>query len=890
MISFIYNITIRPLEIFFETVYGLADDFLWNKGLSIIALSLAMNFLVLPLYRRADMIQAAAAEKEKKLSPWISHIRKNFSGDERFMMLQAYYKESDYSAVSQLGGMLPLLLEIPFFIAAYRFLSGYGGIRGVSFGPIADLGKPDALLTIASLSINILPVLMTLINIISGAIYTKGMPFKSRLQLYAMALVFLVFLYDSPAGLVFYWTLNNLFSLVKNIFYKLKPPVKLFKYGACGIGALLFVYVAFITKGSNYTHNILIGLTGCMMCLPAVCGIFKKKNTKTDIAALKEINALYICGAAFLFLLTGLLIPSAVIASSPVEFVSTVNPLNPVRYVLHALPVSLGTFGLWMSVFYALSGDEAKKGFAGGVFAAALIFTADYLFFEFDLETLAPSLVYEKGPDIKAAGQLTNLVILAVTAFAGILISRKRQFTRLIIISMALAVTGLGIKNLYVINSEYKVYLENAATGNTGEPEIPLSIEGKNVMVIMLDRAIDGYVPYIMNESPELKEKFDGFVWYPDVTSYGTSTNFGAPGLFGGYDYTPERIDKRDTELLRDKHDEALKVMPAVFGDAGYEVTVIDPPYAGYSFVPDLSIYDGMENVKAYDAGRSAITKETDEKLEYIKEHSFFRFALTRVMPYTLRLLMYDSGAYFDEKASEPDYSEAYYILDKLPSYVKLTDDKGTFLMMDNDTAHDNMLLKKPEYKPAKNINNDAYHAEHELMDDKGNVLEFETPYQEGHYDVNMLAYMELSKLFDRMRELNVYDNTRIILVSDHGRQLEHIKGMVLDNGLDIEWFNALLMVKDFDAHGFCTDETFMTNADVPAIAMEGMIEDPVNPYTGNAIDMSRKEGVQKVVFSESWDVLKNNGYVFDIGEGGQWYEIEDSIFSEKSWVPVEAP
>ena len=45
MISFIYNITIRPLEIFFETVYGLADDFLWNKGLSIIALSLAMNFL-----------------------------------------------------------------------------------------------------------------------------------------------------------------------------------------------------------------------------------------------------------------------------------------------------------------------------------------------------------------------------------------------------------------------------------------------------------------------------------------------------------------------------------------------------------------------------------------------------------------------------------------------------------------------------------------------------------------------------------------------------------------------------------------------------------------------------------------------------------------------------
>ena len=39
-----------------------------------------------------------------------------------------------------------------------------------------------------------------------------------------MALFFLVFLYTSPSGLVFYWTLNNLFSLVKTIFYKLSTP------------------------------------------------------------------------------------------------------------------------------------------------------------------------------------------------------------------------------------------------------------------------------------------------------------------------------------------------------------------------------------------------------------------------------------------------------------------------------------------------------------------------------------------------------------------------------------------------------------------------------------------------------------------------------------------
>ena len=83
---------------------------------------------------------------------------------------------------------------------------------------------PDALLTIGGLSINLLPVLMTVINIISSSIYTKGAPLKEKVQLYGMALLFLVLLYDSPSGLVLYWTANNTFSLIKNIIQSLKIP------------------------------------------------------------------------------------------------------------------------------------------------------------------------------------------------------------------------------------------------------------------------------------------------------------------------------------------------------------------------------------------------------------------------------------------------------------------------------------------------------------------------------------------------------------------------------------------------------------------------------------------------------------------------------------------
>lgn len=52
-------------------------------------------------------------------------------------------------------------------------------------------------------------------------------PNKSeQIQIYACALVFLLLLYNSPAGLVIYWTMNNILSLIKNVFYKLKNPKK----------------------------------------------------------------------------------------------------------------------------------------------------------------------------------------------------------------------------------------------------------------------------------------------------------------------------------------------------------------------------------------------------------------------------------------------------------------------------------------------------------------------------------------------------------------------------------------------------------------------------------------------------------------------------------------
>ena len=63
---------------------------------------------------------------------------------------------------------------------------------------------------------------MTGINLISAFVFTRGIDKSEKLQLYGLSALFLVLLYNSPAALVFYWTMSNVFSLGKSWFLSQK--------------------------------------------------------------------------------------------------------------------------------------------------------------------------------------------------------------------------------------------------------------------------------------------------------------------------------------------------------------------------------------------------------------------------------------------------------------------------------------------------------------------------------------------------------------------------------------------------------------------------------------------------------------------------------------------
>lgn len=202
--------------------------YLGNPGFAIAGVSIAVTVFTLPLYNITEKWQKTERDTQLAMQPKINKIKTVFKGDERYMILSTYYRQQHYHPVFALRSSFSLLIQVPFFIAAYHFLSHLSVLQGAAFYAIADLGKQDALIKFGGITVNFLPIAMTLINITAGAVYTKGFPLKEKLQLYAMAALFLILLYNSPAGLVFYWTLNNIFSLIKHCIKKTKHPAFVF--------------------------------------------------------------------------------------------------------------------------------------------------------------------------------------------------------------------------------------------------------------------------------------------------------------------------------------------------------------------------------------------------------------------------------------------------------------------------------------------------------------------------------------------------------------------------------------------------------------------------------------------------------------------------------------
>lgn len=430
---------------------------------------------------------------------------------------------------------------------------------------------------------------------------------------------------------------------------------------------------------------------------------------------------------------------------------------------------------------------------------------------------------------------------------------------------------------------------------------LTLSKDGENVVVFMLDRAIGTYMPYLLEENESIKEMFDGFTYYPNTLSFGKSTNFCTPALFAGYEYTPENINKRDKESLKDKQNEALKVMPVLFSENGFNVVVTDPPYAGYTWDSDLSIYDGYDNIKAYitEGAYNDIPARNgiEDGGKTLQESNCVYYSLMKIMPVLLQDFIYNDGDYCSmiKETVTPEllasiqnssFYNWYTVLESLPDITTIEDDnKNNFIMMQNSTTHESSILSYPDYLPLRNVDKEHVIEQMEDRSIDGRTMSMDKSVGVAHYQTFAASLREIGEWMEYLKANDVYDNTRIIIVSDHGKELGQFDSLKINGEVDIQAYSPLLLVKDFNAEGFNISDEYMTNADVPILAVKDVISNPINPFTNKLItNMDKYNKNMKVTTSGLYNVTTNNGNVFDTSDSN-WYEVTPGdITDAKNW------
>ncbi len=219
------------LTILAKPLYWLLSElhkFIGNWGWSIVALVVLLKIAFYWLNAKAYSSMA----KMKAINPRIQEMRERLKDKPQQMqqeMMRIYREEK----VNPMGGCLPIVIQIPVFMALYWVLQSSVEIRNAPWiGWIHDLSVPDPFF--------ILPLLMTLSSLLQTALNPAPPDPMQAKMMWIMPLMFSVMFFFFPSGLVLYWLTNNILSIAQqwiiNKRMGVPPQFNLPKFGKAAEG------------------------------------------------------------------------------------------------------------------------------------------------------------------------------------------------------------------------------------------------------------------------------------------------------------------------------------------------------------------------------------------------------------------------------------------------------------------------------------------------------------------------------------------------------------------------------------------------------------------------------------------------------------------------------
>ena len=976
LFDILYNITIYPIEFIIEIVFYLFNNvFKSGYATSLFFLSLVINFISLPLYNIAESWQAKERAIQEKMKPMIDNIKAVYKGDQRYLLIRACQRINGYKTIYAFRGTLGLLIQIPFFLAAYNFIHNLSGLQLGSFLFIKDFSKPDGILNIGNISVNILPFIMTLFSLLAGLVYSKKLKFKESLPLYIVSLIFLVLLYNSPSGLVFYWTLNCLFSLIKNIFieYKLYKVFVINKHNILRIYNIFFIILTIIflllislskidRKGyvdiidyvynidDNYVYNakftpyskifkqsdlfnlkirkekipdyvvninyssfmniinsielnnsienigkvelyyslniretliniylaflfifILVNLSG-------IENLILKYNSKTNEEFIKIRNQLFLISALSISALAGFFIPCQLISSSPEEFE------YPFSLILNDLSMSLGLFLFYPLFIYVLFSQKVKNFItlvfiflSSIVLINAFIFVGNYGYITSDF-------IFDNAELLKASNKdiffniISIIIVFSIVLF--VILKNKRILINIYFIILIVLI-GISIHNIFNIYKEYKhiKYIEKQNIDMQNSEKIfKLSKTGKNIFVFVLDMAVSSYWYDIIEKHEKYKMGLDGFVFFPNTVSHSGHT-ITVASLYGGYDYLPYEISTNGNYNYNNIVNNALLTIPYSLSIYGYKSGLLNMPYVSpTTFNTNKNMYAKYQDKNLTDyslnkyLGINQLTNYNNLKKILINK-KVFRFSIFRMMPIYNRYSFYRNGNWAMHQNTISDISYINYsLLLYTKDFTTIENNGNYYNALHNGITHYPTFFDS-NYKPISGKETDINIKDYDFYKDEFSIKHL---YANGASIECMLSFIEF------LKNNNIYDNTKIIIVSDHVLyDINTSFNIANTNLILIDPFNALLLYKDFNARGeIKIDTNFMTIADTPYLATKH-IPNIKNPFNNKLITNDYKTNGAYIIMPNSLETSQqfSNRYNFNV-----YYHVKDNIFDINNW------
>jgi YidC/Oxa1 family membrane protein insertase len=224
---------LQPLIDFSEGIMKFFHDEVGlSWGLSIIFLTFVIRLLILPLtFRQVRSMQAL-----QRLQPEIKKLQERYKDDRQRMNqeMMRFYQEHK---VNPLSSCLPVLLQLPFFLALFYMLrkdlrldicgqsakpcGEIAGASGHQFLFIDDITNKET-----GAALIILIVLYVGSQLVSGLITTFTADRTQRIMMMALPFVFVTFIINFEAGLIVYWVTTNFWTIGQQLFIKrfLPPP------------------------------------------------------------------------------------------------------------------------------------------------------------------------------------------------------------------------------------------------------------------------------------------------------------------------------------------------------------------------------------------------------------------------------------------------------------------------------------------------------------------------------------------------------------------------------------------------------------------------------------------------------------------------------------------